>query len=79
MHSDGPEYGCWNLIYGTCSASDGQPTGSGQEMDTQVCVCVCVGFVLLDVSVCVGVLECLCFFPLFVCAGRGRLKSFRQQ
>lgn len=40
MHSDGPEYGCWNLIYGTCSASDGQPTGSGQEMDTQVCVCV---------------------------------------
>lgn len=39
-------------------------------------MCVCVGFVLLDVSVCV--LECLCFFPLFVCAGRGRLKSFRQ-
>lgn len=46
---------------------------------TRRCVCVCVGFVLLDVSACVGVLECLCFFPLFVCAGRGRLKSFRQQ
>lgn len=42
MHSDGPDCGCWNLIYGTCSASDGQPMGSGQEMGMQVCVCVCV-------------------------------------
>ena len=68
MHSDGPDCGCWNLIYGTCSASDRQPMGSGQ-----VCARVCVGgcvwvlsfssvFVSLSVylsSVCVCVCVCV--------------------
>ncbi len=38
VHSDGPDCGCWNLIYGTCLASDGQPMGSGQEMGVHVCI-----------------------------------------
>ena len=59
MHSDVPDWGCCNLIYDTCSASDVQPTGSGQEVGLKVCVCVCV-------SVCVCVCVCLGAFPLFL-------------
>ena len=36
VHSEWPDCGCWNLIYGTCSALDGQSMRFGQEMDTQV-------------------------------------------
>lgn len=36
VHSDGPECGCWNLIYASCSASDGHSMGSAQEMSLKL-------------------------------------------
>lgn len=60
MHSDGPDCGCWNLIYGTCSASDGQPMRSGQEMGAQVCVCVWVLFLILGCAFRLSVFVCVC-------------------
>lgn len=57
MHSDGPDCGGWNFIYGTCCASNRQSTGSRQEVGTEVSVCLSVcGLELL--SVCVPLNAC---------------------
>lgn len=76
MHSDGPDCGCWNLIYGPCSASDGQPMGSGQEMGMQVSVDVCLGALYyiccsnVCMCVCVSLSACL-LLALTVCLHAG--------
>lgn len=73
MHSDGPDCGCWNLIYDTCSASDGQPMGSGQEMAMQVSADVCLGALYYICCLSVCVLECLPPPPSYsVCVHAGR-------
>lgn len=75
MHSDGPDCGRWNLIYGTCCASDGQPMGSGQEIGMQVSAFVRLGASYYSVHLyflfeCVSLSVCLLSLTACVCVCR---------